>query len=159
MADEAEQPRRGRAEQERQQRRRRDDTAVAASKLPIPPEVQEELDRKGLVPRWVNDEDNRIYRFTVQDDYDRVEGVDPVPVGTGKDGKPTMAHLLAKPREFIEEDRRKADAKRREVEDALVRSPDAPDQAGASANPNPASAQRYIAKGSNISRGNQILTP
>jgi hypothetical protein len=40
----------------------------------------------------------------VQDDYNKVEGVDPVPVGTGIDGKPILAHLLAKPIEFMRED-------------------------------------------------------
>lgn len=154
MADEAHQ---GRAEEERRQRRRRgSDDLAAAQRLPIPPEVQARLDQQGLVPRWVNDEGNRIVQLTTQDDYDPVEGVEPVPVGTDpRTGQPIKAHLLAKPREFIEEDRRKKDERRRAVEDAMVRTPDA--APGVGGNPHPATAPTYVAKGSSITRGNQIL--
>jgi hypothetical protein len=148
----------GRAEQETQRRRRRDDGALhAAQRLPIPPEVQAELDAKGLQPRWVNDEGNRLHRFTVQDEYDKVAGVDPVPVGTNAAGQPILAHLLAKPKDFIREDQAKAEAKLKLTEEALFRSPDAADQAAASRNPNPATAQRYVAPESSIGRRNQVL--
>jgi hypothetical protein len=46
---------------------------AAAKRLPIPPEVEAELKAKGHAPRWVNDEGNRMHRFTVQDDYDRLK--------------------------------------------------------------------------------------
>jgi hypothetical protein len=122
----------GRAAQETQRRRRRGDEALAATKrLPIPPEVQARLDAQGLSPRWVNDQNNRMHRFTVQDDYDPVEGVEPVPVGTDEAGKPILAHLLAKPKDFIREDQEKADARIKATEEALFRKPDAADQAGA----------------------------
>jgi hypothetical protein len=148
----------GRAAQETQRRRRRDDQALSATKrLPIPPEIQAELDAKGLVPRWVNDQSNRLYRFTQQDDYDKVEGVDPVPVGTDEAGQPILAHLLAKPKDFIREDREKADHRLKATEEALFRKPDAADRAGVSANPNPATAERYVASESKIGRANQVL--
>jgi hypothetical protein len=148
--------RQGRAEEVRRERRRRGNDELAASqRLPIPPEVQARLDQQGLVPRWVNDEGNRMHRFTVLDDYDPVEGVAPVPVGTAEDGKPIMAHLLAKRRDFIEEDQRARDKRRRETEEAMVRNPDEASRHGV--NPNPASAQTYVVKGSSINRGNQIL--
>jgi hypothetical protein len=148
----------GRAAQETQRRRRRSDEALAAAKrLPIPPEIEAKLEAEGLTPRWVNDEGNRIHRFTKQDDYDPVEGVDPVPVGTGDDGKPILAHLLAKPKDFVREDQDRADDRRKAVEEALFRTPDAADQAGASPNPNPATAQRYVAKETKIGRANQVL--
>jgi len=148
----------GRAAQERAQRRRRSDEALSASRrLPIPPEIEAELKAKGLKPRWVNDEGNRIYRLTQQDDYDKVDGVDPVPVGTGPDGKPILAHLLAKPVDFVSEDQARADSKRKLTEEALFRTPDAADQAGAGSNPNPATAQRYVAKETKIGRANQVL--
>lgn len=155
MADERSQ---GRAAEEAQRRRRRGDDGLAASKrLPIPPEIEAKLKAEGLQPRWVNDEGNRMHRFTVQDDYDKVAGVDPVPVGTGADGKPILAHLLAKPIAFVQEDQARAEAKRKQVEEALFRSPDAADQAGAGSNPNPATVQRYVTKESKIGRANQVL--
>jgi hypothetical protein len=148
----------GRATEEAHRRRRRGTESLGPdAKLPIPPEVKAMLDAKGLVPRWVNNTGNRMHRLTVSDDYDKVDGVDPVPVDTDKAGHPIMAHLLAKPREFIEEDRAKAEDRRKEVEASLFRNPDEVDRAAASANPNPASAQRYIAKESTQRRGNQVL--
>lgn len=148
----------GRAAQETQRRRRRGDSELAANKrLPIPPEIEAELKAKGLVPRWVNDHGNRMHRFTVQDDYDPVEGVEPVPVGTDEAGHPIMAHLLAKPAEFIREDREKADKRIKATEEALFRTADATDQAGAGSNPNPATARRYVAPESKIGRANQVL--
>src|SRR4051812_11790681 len=102
-----------RAQNERQQRRRRGDGALAAAKrLPVPPEVEARLKAEGRISRWVNDEDNRMHRFTVLDDYDPVEGVAPVPIATGPDGKPIMAHLLSKPAEFFREDQEKAERSR-----------------------------------------------
>ena len=148
----------GRAEQETQRRRRRGDDGLAATKrLPIPPEIQAELKAKGLHPRWVNDEGNRMHQLTVQDDYDKVAGVDPVPVGTSIDGTPILAHLLAKPIAFMKEDQDRAEAARKRQEEALFRSPDEADRAGAGANPNPATAQRYVSDESKIGRANQVL--
>lgn len=147
----------GRAEEVRRERRRRGDENLSVSaKLPIPPEVQAWADREGMHLRWVNDEGDRIVRLTKYDDYDTVDGVKPVPVVVDrKNGVTVEAHLLAKPRAFIEEDRRKSDQRRRETEETLVRTPDA--ASGPGANPHPATAQTYVAKGSSISRGNQIL--
>lgn len=148
----------GRAAQETQRRRRRSDEGLSAAKrLPIPPEIEAELKAKNLHPRWVNDEGNRMYQLTELDDYNKVEGVDPVPVGTGVDGKPILAHLLAKPIEFMQEDQDRAEAKRKLTEEALFRSPDAADGVGAGSNPNPATAQRYVSKDSKIGRANQVL--
>lgn len=146
----------GRAAQETQRRRRRSDEGLSAAKrLPIPPEIEAELKAKNLHPRWVNDEGNRMHQLTQLDDYNKVEGVEPVPVGTGVDGKPILAHLLAKPIEFMREDQDRAEAQRKLTEEALFRSPDAAD--AERANPNPASAQRYVSKDSKIGRANQVL--
>lgn len=148
----------GRAQAEAQRRRRRGDEALAAAqRLPIPPEVKARLEAEGLVPRWVNDQGNRMHRFTVQDDYDPVEGVEPVPVGTDEAGRPILAHLLAKRRDFIEEDREKADKRRRDMEASLFRNPEEVDAAGQGSNPNPASVPRYVARESKIDRANQVL--
>ena len=151
MADER---RQGRAEAVAAQRRRRGDGELRAeAKMPIPPEVAARLEREGLVPRWVNDVGNRMHRFTVQDDYDLVEGVEPVPVGTAVDGSPILARLVAKRRDFMEEDQAKADERRRGLEKSLVRGEN-PNEA---ANPHPGTARRYVDEATNISRGNQIL--
>lgn len=110
--------------EERQERRRRRDTDIDGSqrlKLAIPEEVSARLASEGREPRWVNDEGNRIHQLTVNDDYDRVDGVEPKVAGTSKDGKPIKAYLHSKPKAFIEEDRAKADLKRRETETALLR--------------------------------------
>lgn len=151
MADER---RQGRATEVAAQRRRRGDQELRGdAKLPIPPEVAARLKKDGLVPRWVNDEGNRMHRFTVQDDYDLVDGVEPVPVGQAKDGKPILARLVAKRKDFIEADRETADKRRRETEASLMRGKN-PQEA---ANPNPGTAQRYVDDATNIRRGNQIL--
>lgn len=105
-----------------QRRRRRDDTNFQqSSKLHIPEEVAARLKAEGKSPRWVNDENNRIHHLTTRDDYDPVEGVEPVPVGTREDGSPLLAHLLAKPTEFILEDRAKAEKRRKAVEAGMVK--------------------------------------
>ena len=70
------------------------------------------IDKNQWRSHWVNDEGSRIYDLTTQDDYDVVtnpdiEGDDKRvcrPVGTTKDGKPLMAYLCRKPKEFDEAD-------------------------------------------------------
>lgn len=110
--------------EERQERRRRNDTTIDGArrlKLAIPDDVAARLEAEGRVPRWINDEGNRLVNLTQYDDYDRVDGVAPVPVGTTKEGKPIMSYLHSKPKAFIDEDRAKADRPRREMEAALLR--------------------------------------
>jgi hypothetical protein len=114
--------RQGRVEETAQRRRRRDDTNFQqTAKMAIPEEVMERLKAEGRSPRWVNDERNRIHNLTVNDDYDKVEGVDPVPVGTREDGTPLLAHLLSKPTEFLREDQAKAEARRKATEEGMVK--------------------------------------
>lgn len=150
--------RQGRAQQETQRRRRRGDGGMAVTeRLPIPQEIKARLEAEGRVTRWVNDEGNRIHQFTVQDDYDKVEGVEPVPIGTATDGSPILAHLLSKPLEFVLEDRAEAEKRIKATEDALFRQPSATDQSAKGSNPNPASAERYVTSDSKLRRGNQVL--
>lgn len=107
-----------------QERRRRSDTTIDGSgrlKLAIPPEIAARLEAEGRAPRWINDEGNNMVQKTKYDDYDKVPGVAPSLVGTGKDGKPIKAHLCSKPTRFIEEDKAKAEAVRKETERALLR--------------------------------------
>lgn len=149
-----------RSETTQRERRRRDGaTAQSTMQMAIPPEVEARLKAEGRQPRWVNDQKNRIHSLTVLDDYDKVDGVAPVPVGTEKDGTPIMAHLLSKPTEFIAEDRSKAERKRKDTESGLLRGK-LPTQPGAEAAPiqGTAGAEMYVAAGSKIGRGiNEIL--
>lgn len=113
-----------RVTEERQERRRRDDTTIDGSgrlKLGVPQEVTARLKSEGRTPRWINDEGNRIHNLTKLDDYDRVDGVEPVVVGTTKEGKPIKAYLHSKRDSYIAQDQDKLDAKRRETEAAMLR--------------------------------------
>lgn len=152
----------GRAEAERTRRRRRGEESLAASKrLPIPPEIEAQLKAEGRTPRWVNDEGNRMHRFTVLDDYDKVAGVEPVPVGVNpNNGEPILAHLLSKPTEFIRQDQQEADERRKATETALFQSPNAAAQVAG--NPDNAKVvpegKTYVTSESKIRRGgNQLL--
>lgn len=109
---------------ERTERRRRSDTTIDGSqrlKLAVPAEVEARLKAEGRQARWVNDEGNRIHNLTKLDDYDRVDGVEPVVVGTTKEGAPIKAYLHSKPLDFVREDQEKLDSTRRETEAALLR--------------------------------------
>ncbi len=139
--------------EEATQRRRRVDGTIdgnLSKRLHIPENVEARLQAEGLSSRWVNDEGNRIFNLTERDDYDKVEGVAPVPVGTSKDGKPIMAHLLAKRTDFIAQDRDKAEQRRREAEKRAMAGP--PD-----GNPNPVQGQVYADKANSIGRENRII--
>lgn len=94
-----------------ERRRRRDSTLdrTADLKLAIPDEVRAKHPDK--VFRWVNDNPSRMHAMTQRDDWDRVEGVERLPVGTDANGQPQYQVLCAKPKEFWEEDQR-AKAKR-----------------------------------------------
>lgn len=151
--------REARSEQVARERRRRDDRTVQhAQRMFIPPDVEARLKAEGRTPRWVNDEGNRMHRLTVQDDYDKVDGVEPVPVGTDKDGKPIMAHLLSKPDDFIAEDRAKAEAKRKETERGMVKGhvPAGPNQESVPVQ-GAHGAEMYVTADTKIGRGNQII--
>lgn len=150
-----------RIEEERQQRRRRHDgsiDATASRKLAIPEEIEARLKADGLTPRWVNDEGNRIHNLSVKDDYEKVDGVEPVPVGTTKEGKPILAHLYAKRTDFITEDRQIADKRRREMEQGMMRGK-LPTSPGAEPTPvqGQAGAEIYADKANSIGRENRII--
>lgn len=109
---------RDRATEETTQRRRRMDGTLDQSmdmKLAIPPKIEAEFAGTHRL-RWFNDVGPRLYNATERDDWDKVSGVDPRPVGTDEHGKPIMAHLLMKLRDFDNEDQQRKDVRRREVE-------------------------------------------
>lgn len=127
-----------RATEEKTQRRRRMDGTLDQSmdmKLAVPPAIQAEFGETHRL-RWFNDVGPRIYNATERDDWDKVPGVDPRPVGTDEHGKPISAILLMKPREFDAEDQARKEVQRRERETAALKGapvdPEGRDQAEAS---------------------------
>jgi hypothetical protein len=97
-----------RTETEQAQRRRRNNADIDTTALAVPEDIRKKLESEGLQGRWINDLGNRMYQKTKLDDWDPVEGIDPVPVGTDqRTGKPVMAHYCAKPKEFLEQDNAK----------------------------------------------------
>lgn len=106
--------------EETAQRRRRDDATIDGSqrlKLAIPPEVAARLKSEGRTPRWAIKDSARMEQLTKFDDYDPVDGVATVPTRSLRDGERIEHILLSKPTAFIEDDRAKAEAGRREQED------------------------------------------
>lgn len=141
----------------RQERRRRDDTTLdggQARKLAIPRHIEEKLAAQGRSARWVNDVGSRIEDLTVRDDWDKVDGVEPRDVLIDKkNGVTAKAFLLSKPKDFIDDDRRKKDAQRRTMEDGMLKGA-VPNASGDSAS---LPSNFYADKANKIERGNQIL--
>jgi hypothetical protein len=145
-----------RAAHEATQRRRRQDGEMGHRfHLAIPEEVRAKLEANGLSPRWVNDTGSRVADLTIRDDYDVVDGVDPVKVDVDKEGKPVFARLLAKRADFIAEDQSKADERRREVEAGMVRGK-VPGHGGQQFQ-GQMGAPVYVDKATKIGRANQVL--
>lgn len=146
-----------RQEAERTERRRRDDATIdggQALKLGVPPEVAERLTAQGRTWRWANDVGDRITHLTKRDDWDKVEGVPARTVVIDKaKGTTCKAYLLSKPKDFMDQDRRKKDAGRREVERAMLRG----QVSGAGGTPVPRPDNIYVPDGNKIERGNQII--
>lgn len=159
MTEGTRQGRTPRSQEVKAQRRRRDDANFQASqRMAIPEDVKAKAEAEGKTLRWVNDDGNRMHQLTVLDDYDKVEGVDPVPVGTDKSGKPIMAHLCAKPTEFIAEDQAKRDERRKGIERSMVKG-HVPTGPGGETAPLAGAhgATTYVDGATSIGRGNQII--
>lgn len=142
---------RPRAEQVAQQRRQRIKFGDPKLRLGIPPELKEELDKKGLIGRIVNDNGKgrieglrmRGYEFYTSDDMasqlgepdasgtadlgSRVSRV----VGLMPDGKtPMRAYLMVQRKEDYEEDQAIKEQENKRVDDAIRRGePGGPNQA------------------------------
>lgn len=127
-----------RQQEERAVRRRRDDGTIDGTlslKLAVPPEIRQKLTEEGREWRWANDTGNRIYQLTKLDDWDPVEGVPKQTVVIDKkNGTTCKAILLSKPTAYMEADRAKLDARRRETEEAMVEG-GVPSAGGAPAHP------------------------
>ncbi|RYG90117.1 MAG: hypothetical protein EON59_00625 [Alphaproteobacteria bacterium] len=113
-----------RAQTERTQRRRRNGTANTAA-LDVTDDIKAKLAAEGKEGRWINDIGNRMHDKTVNDDWDKVSGVEPRVVGMDKrTGEQIKAYFCAKPTEFLEEDRKARLTKISEQEQAIVRGTD-----------------------------------
>lgn len=110
--------REARVDEERHERRRRNAGSLDRTyqlTLTVPPEVMEANPDHNF--RWINDDRNRMYAKTQQDDWDTVDGVDAITVGTDREGNPMKAYLCKKRKEFCAEDeaRKMADLKEQEM--------------------------------------------
>ncbi len=135
--------------EEAAERRRRKDTTIDGSqrlKLAIPPKVQAELDAAGREGRWVLADSDRMYALTQQDDYDRVEGVEPVTTRRLNDGTSAKMVLMSKPKAFLDEDRARLEEKRAGTEKAQITGSElAPDM--------------YVDKATSIQHGERRRSP
>lgn len=114
-----------RAQAERTERRRRKGGGSTTGVLDVSDEIKAKLAAEGKEGRWINDVDNRMHDKTVNDDWDKVSGVEPRRVGVDKrTGQPITAYYCAKPAAFLEEDRRERLDAIKERERAIVRGSD-----------------------------------
>lgn len=141
-----------------ERRRRQDGEMGKRLHLGIPEEVRAKLAAEGRTPRWINDTGSRVADLTTRDDYDPVEGVDPVKVDVDKEGKPVFAKLYSKRNDFIAEDQAKADKRRREVEAGMVKG-HAPGQPGGEGRQieGAMGAPIYVDPATKIGRANQVI--
>lgn len=75
--------------------------------------------------RWARDDGGRMQQLTINDDWDKVPGVDPIHGGKGEAGTAMKMHLLMKPKSFMEEDRREKQARNQAVVQERLAHPDA----------------------------------
>jgi len=121
-------PRTPRVEQVSQERRRRQSGTLDRTqqlKLSVPDEIKRQYPDDSF--RWVNDSGTRMYDLTEKDDWSKVNGIEPIPVGTDNFGKPVFAHLCKKPSEFLKADAAEKVAQTVEVEKAIMRGQQAPE--------------------------------
>lgn len=125
MIEQSEAPRRpGRPKREEvttTERRRR--KGGETHKLAIPDSVKQA--HPDMEFRWARDLGARMQQLTVSDDWDKVPNVDPIHGGTGEAGLGYKMHLMMKPREFMEADRREKLEMLAEREQQTLSRPDA----------------------------------
>jgi hypothetical protein len=116
-----------RKDEELERRRARLESSIDGAKnlkLAIPTKIQQQLDEEGRVGRWVSDDPVRQYQVTEQNDYRRVDGVEPISTRNGK-GEPMKLILMSKRKDFLEDDKRIREEKRRATEEAQLSAADA----------------------------------
>lgn len=118
--------------------RRRRGSASGTAALDVPDDITRKLAAEGKEGRWINDLGNRMHDKTVNDDWDKVSGVEPRIVGVDKrTNQPIQAHYCAKPKQFLDEDRKAYLDRLQEQEKAIARGADGGelDQEGGSYRP------------------------
>ena len=121
---------------DRQDRRKRTPFGVRKKSMNLDRDTEKRLEAEGLVPRWVNDDDNgERLRQAQEGDYDfiyaeNVEVGDKKEkqedrrkirklVGSNKDGSPKYAYLMAIRKEYYEEDQRAKEEINMKVDEAI----------------------------------------
>jgi hypothetical protein len=110
-----------RAEETQSQRRRRQPGTLDRMDemtLAIPDDVK--AANPDSVFRWVVDKPKRIHSLTVRDDWDKVEGVAPIPDHADKSGAQVNLVLVKKRQEFWDEDQRSKHAALKDQEKAML---------------------------------------
>lgn len=116
----------------RPQRRRKDgDTETMGLRLPIPDEVYEKYPSTQYRHYWFRDEPGRIKRKYSQD-WDVVEGIEPIPGAMDRNGRLVDHILCVKLKEFDQQDKDKAEQRRKGIEAQMERGVVAGDASGSS---------------------------
>lgn len=110
-----------RAEVTQTERRRR--KGGINDKLTIPENVTR--DHPDMEFRWARDDGGRMQQLTVNDDWDKVPGVEPIHGGKGETGTAMKMHLLMKPKKFMEEDRREKQSRNQAIVQERLSHPEA----------------------------------
>jgi hypothetical protein len=106
---------------DRRERRRKDGEAENAGlRLAIPDSVYERYPRNAFRLAWIRGDTARMHQKHGQD-WDPVDGVDPVPGAIDRHGNPVNHILCAKRLEWVMEDRARAEERRKLVEDQAAR--------------------------------------
>lgn len=119
------------------ERRTRQPLGVARKKMSVDDKTAATLKKKGMVPRWINDEDHGGHlRDAVNGGYDFLSSDGTIIVGdavkkedanrrirklvgTNKDGSPKYAYLMAIKKEFYDEDQAQKEEQNKMVDDAI----------------------------------------
>ena len=119
---------------DRQDRRKRVPFGVRKLTMNVDAETKKRLEAEGKVPRWINDEDDKLtlaqegwYEFVesdgieVGDKGEKQEARRKVRklLGKRKDGSPQYAYLMAIDREYYEEDQRAKEDVNMKVDEAI----------------------------------------
>lgn len=110
-----------REEQTQAERRRR--KGGTTDKLAIPQSVKNK--HPDMEFRWGRDDGGRMQQLTINDDWDKVPGVEPIHGGRGENNQAMKMHLLMKPKTFMAEDRKEKEAKLKALEQEQLARPDA----------------------------------
>lgn len=106
---------------ERRERRRKDGEAENAGlRLAIPDWVYDKYPKNAFRLAWIRGDTARM-QFKHGQDWDPVDGVEPVPGAADRHGNPVNHVLCVKRVEWVMEDRAKAEDRRKHIEDQATR--------------------------------------